>query len=114
MSLVLFVLQVGSKAKRFPELIESFKVEHVDVPVQRGTHTLGPEGLGMVRTGFSGSVIRSAIARPSRFANPQFNGTCGASNGLDVAKSLLQVIQVRRRSIADCLALPIAESVDEP
>ena len=51
--------------------------------------------------------------RPAGLASPDLNTVRVACHGLNASHSLLHVIEVGSRSVADFLALPVCESVDQ-
>ena len=113
-----------------PWLIQGLKVEHVDTPLQHTTHgvlvvSLCVGGACLCRSIVGTTYTMSAghcclrlshmpsrtIGRPSGFPVGQLDVV--ASEALDVAESLLQVIEVCCGGIFDVLSLPVGKRVDE-
>lgn len=125
-------LAVVAGGVRLPGLVEGLEVEGVDAPVE-GTaagrkllvtcichvkmwgghlHSLVVVGLCVLSAGLCAAVVVTAVGGPASLAVPELEAVERALDVLDVAQSLLEVIEVGLDSaVADVVALPVSESV---
>jgi len=97
-----------------PRLIKSFEVKGINAPV-KGTADSGVVVVSSVLcAGLGVGVVVTTIGGPASLAVPELEAIEGASQVLNVAKSLLDVVEVGLDSaVTDVVALPVSEGVGE-
>lgn len=96
-----------------PWLIESLKVEGIDVPLEDSTDSRMEVGVCVGSARNCRLVVGTTGRGPASLAVPQLRCGRRAGYALDVLEGLHHVVEVLGSGVADFLSLPEAERVDE-
>lgn len=113
-----------------PWFVEGLEKKDVDAPLQHTAHGLLVEGMRVASTCLCRSIVGTSYAsvslllllKLSRVPSHTITGPSGlaigqldvaASDALDMANGLLDIIEVCSGGILDVLSLPVGERVDE-
>ena len=99
---------------RLPRLVKRLEVERPRTALHALAHAVPEERLGALQAGHS-SLVRRALRRPARLADPELDLLAAAAprGRLDVRERLRDVVVEDGDGAVDGRALPVGEGVDE-